>query len=79
LVLLLVPVIQATTWIANDPRRMVWMLAGGLYLVLNLLAFGSMENAGWTGNPWIVPLTVAGYIAASLFTKVGVTPAPVSR
>jgi hypothetical protein len=79
LVLLLVPVIQATTWIANDPRRMVWMLAGGVYLVLNLLAFGSMENAGWTANPWIVPLTVAGYIAASLFTKVGVTPAPVSR
>jgi hypothetical protein len=69
LVLLLVPVIQAATWIAADERRWVWVKAGGVYLALNLIALSTLTQEGSMANPWIVPMTTAGYLLAGWFTR----------
>ncbi len=70
LVLLLVPVIQATAWIVADGRRWLWVLAGIAYVVLNVLAISTVSREHSVANLWIVPLTTAGYLLAGFLTRV---------
>jgi len=73
LVLLLVPVIQATVWLVADGRRWVCVGVGIAYLVLNLLALSTISREGSMTNLWIVPVTFAGYLLVGWLTRL--TPA----
>ncbi|MCE9562210.1 MAG: DUF2029 domain-containing protein [Planctomycetes bacterium] len=70
LVLLLVPVVQATTWLVADGRRLLWGVVGSVYLALNLLAISTITREGSMTNPWIVPVTFAGYLLVGWRTKI---------
>lgn len=74
LVLLLVPVVQATGWLAADGRRTAIFVATALYAIVNLLAFAATSAAGWTANRWLVPVTIAGYLLAGRFCRTGANP-----
>jgi hypothetical protein len=74
LVLLLVPVVQATAWLAAEGRRNVILGAAALYATVNLLAFAATSEAGWTANRWLVPVTVAGYLLVGRICRGGANP-----
>jgi len=73
LVLLLVPVIQATAWLVVDGRRGLWLVAAALFMALNALALATVSQPHSTANLWIVPLTLGGYLLAGWTTRA--TPA----
>lgn len=69
LVLLLVPVIQATIGILADSRRLLWWVFGIVFLMLNVLAISTVSEAYSIANPWIAPGTVVGYLLAAWLTR----------
>lgn len=75
LVLLLVPVVQAAVWVANDSRRWVWLLFGGLFAAVTLIALYSLRFENSMANGWLTPVTAAGYLLAGWVTRTGNTPA----
>lgn len=68
LVLPIVPVVQATTWIVADNRRWLWIVSGSLFVVLNLQAISTVTEKHSMANPWIAPGTVLGYLLAACLT-----------
>lgn len=69
LVVLTIPLLQATAWLANDRRKPLWAAFGTAFVVLNALAYLRLQDAGSMGNPWITPAVAVGYIIAGLLTK----------
>ncbi len=74
LVLLLVPVVQAAVWVANESRRWVWLLFGGLFAAVTLIALYSLRFENSMANGWLTPVTAAGYSLAGWVTRTGNTP-----
>jgi Glycosyltransferase family 87 len=77
LVLLLVPVVQATAWLAQAQlgRRTVAVLAAA-YLVANALAIRTVFEPLSVANPWIAPITLAGYLFVGWLTRPTAVPRP---
>src|SRR5262249_36887381 len=76
LVLLLVPVVQATAWLARARvgRGTVAVLAAA-YLVGNALAVRTVFEPLSVANPWIAPMTLLGYLFVGWLPR----PPPVPR
>jgi hypothetical protein len=75
LVILLLPVVQAATWLADGsrPRLALWSAAG--FLAFNAAAFVGMVSVLW----W-APVVAVGYVALALTLPSGRTgPAPACR
>jgi hypothetical protein len=66
LVLLLVPVVQAAVWVANDSRKWVWLAFGGGFAAMNLAAMYSLRFENSMANGWLTPAVAVGYALASL-------------
>jgi hypothetical protein len=77
LVLLLVPVVQATAWLAAADlnRRTGTIIAVG-YLVLNALVVLTVMAPESQANPWIAPGTLLGYLLVGRLTRVASSPEP---
>lgn len=66
LVLLLVPVVQAAVWVANDRRKYVWLKFGGAFAALTLLALFTLRFENSMANWWLTPAVTAGYVLAAV-------------
>ncbi|MCU0702975.1 MAG: DUF2029 domain-containing protein [Fimbriiglobus sp.] len=64
LVLLLVPVVQAAVWVANDRRAWVWLKFGGFFVAINLIALFSLRFENSMANGWLTPAVAVGYLVA---------------
>ncbi len=64
LVLLLVPVVRAAVWVANDPRQ--WVRLGFLsaFTGVNLLALFTLRFENSMANWWLTPVVAVGYALA---------------
>lgn len=71
LVVLTIPVLQATAWLTNDRRKHLWAAFGTAFLALNALAYLRLQDAGSMGNPWITPAVAVGYVLAGWVTRTG--------
>jgi hypothetical protein len=71
LVLLLVPVVQAAVWVANDPRKGVQLAFGGLFAGITLLALFTLRFENSMANWWLTPAVTAGYVLAGRVTRTG--------
>lgn len=69
LVLLLVPVVQAAVWVANDRRRYVWLKFGGAFAAINLIVLFTLRFENSMANPWLTPVVTAGYLLAGWVTR----------
>ena len=69
LVVLTIPLLQATAWLANDRRKYLWAAFGTAFLVLNALAYLRLQDAGSMGNPWITPAVAVGYALAGVLAS----------
>jgi UPF0716 family protein affecting phage T7 exclusion len=76
LVLLLVPVVQAAVWVANDPRRVVRLAFGGAFTAVNLVALMTLRFENSMCNPWLTPAVLLGYVVAAQVTKQGQGESP---
>jgi hypothetical protein len=70
-VLLLVPVVQAAVWVANDPRKGVQLAFGGLFAGITLLALFTLRFENSMANWWLTPAVTAGYVLAGRVTRTG--------
>jgi hypothetical protein len=75
LVLLLVPVVQATAWLAQARvgRGTVAALAAA-FLVGNALAVRTVFEPLSVANPWIAPMTLMGYLFVGWLTRPTAVP-----
>ncbi len=69
LVVLTIPLLQATAWLASDRRKHLWAAFGTAFLVLNALAYLRLQDAGSMGNPWITPAVAVGYVLAGVLAS----------
>jgi hypothetical protein len=72
LVLLLVPIIQASVWLIDSPQRRLWMYAYAAFnavLMLTLLRPDSMTNY------WITPMVLGGFLMVKATRQSSAVPA----
>jgi hypothetical protein len=63
LVLLLVPVLHAASWLVDSPQRKLWLYA---YIAFNVVCVLTLFRTDSMTNYWITPVVVFGYITATL-------------
>jgi hypothetical protein len=64
LVLLLVPVVRAAVWVANDPRSWVRLVFLSAFTGVNLLALFTLRFENSMANWWLTPVVAVGYVLA---------------
>lgn len=62
LVLLLVPVMQAAVWVANDSRKRVRMAFVGGFAGMTLLALFTLRFENSMANWWLTPMVLIGHM-----------------